>query len=101
MVAVAIAAFDLAAIQALLGPPRDRSLVFGALPMVNILVVAALIGQRRPGSRPFLLGFEVFGAIALALFVVLANSFPDNTGPMGSYLRLGVEPVAKVIGRDR
>src|SRR5262249_23268318 len=40
------------------------------------LAVGMLIGQRRPASRPFLLGFEVFGAMALALFIALAGCCP-------------------------
>ena len=55
-------------------------LILGALPMANVLAVGILIGQRRPGSRPFLLGFEAFGAMALALYVALASFFGD---PMG------------------
>ena len=50
-------------------------LVLGALPMANVLAVGILIGQRRPGSRPFLLGFEAFGAMALALFVAVLGEF--------------------------
>ena len=50
---------------------RGDSLVVGALPMANVLVAGLLIARQRPRSRPFLLGFEVFSAIALALYVVL------------------------------
>ena len=44
--------------------------------MVNVLAVGLVISQRRPGNRPFLLGFVPFGAMALALYVAMATSFP-------------------------
>jgi hypothetical protein len=78
MVAVAIAGLNLGAIRAMLAPGlgvRGGSLVVGALPMVNVLVAGMLIARQRPRSRPFLRGFEAFGTMALALFVVLAISF--------------------------
>jgi hypothetical protein len=76
---VTIAAFDFAAIRATLGSRTGSlgsetgiALLLGALLMANVLAIGILIAQRRPGSRPFLLGFEVFGAMALALFIALA-----------------------------
>lgn len=85
MVAVAIAALDFTAIRALLGPytnsleyQKTMLLLLGALPMANVLAVGMLIGQRRPASRPFLLGFEAFGAMALALSIALASCFPEE-----------------------
>jgi hypothetical protein len=53
-------------------------LILGALPMVNVLTVGLLIGQRSPGYRPFLLGFVPFGAISLALYVTMATCFPHE-----------------------
>src|SRR4051812_2294319 len=47
-------------------------LFLGSLPMVNVLLLGLLLGQRRPGSLPVLLGFEAFGVVALGLFVALA-----------------------------
>jgi hypothetical protein len=44
--------------------------------MPNALAVGTLIGKQRVGSRPFLLGFEAFGAMALAFFVALATCVP-------------------------
>ena len=83
MVAVAIAALDFGAIRPLLGPyanvldhMRGSLLLLGALPMANVLAVGMLIGHRRPGSRPFLIGFEVLGAMALASFIAVATCFP-------------------------
>ena len=74
MVAVAIAAFDFAAIRALVDSPSPAGdeLLFGALPMANVLVAGLLIGRQRPHSRPFFVGFELFGAIALASYIALA-----------------------------
>src|SRR3954454_2036881 len=88
MVAIAIAALDFAAIRAFLDIPDVFLLVLGAVPMANVLAVGILIGQQRPGSRPFLLGFEAFGAMALVLFVAvaLASFFLDNNELITSYL---------------
>ena len=83
-------------------------MVLGALPMANVLAVGILIGQRRPGSRPFLLGFEAFGAMALALFlaleflprcgsVILRRTICEWTGIMGpSTFRF--HPIAGFVG---
>jgi hypothetical protein len=72
MVAVAIVAFDFGAGRSMVdsGGNVGAFLMLGALPMANILAVGILIGRRRPGSRPFLLGFETFGTMVLALYVV-------------------------------
>ena len=71
-------------------------MLLGALPMANVLAVGMLIGQRRPGSRPFLLGFEVFGAMALAFFIALASCFPHEVVLL--YLAPFVAPVEWFIG---
>ena len=76
MVAVAIAALDFAAIRASLDIREAVLFVLGALPMANVLAVGILIAQQRPGSRPFFLGFEAFGAMALALFITVAVASP-------------------------
>src|SRR4051794_25433481 len=73
MAVVAIAALDFAAIGAWVydNSPgwADDILVVGALPMANILAVGFLVVLQRR-SRGFLLGFEAFGAAALALFAL-------------------------------
>jgi hypothetical protein len=104
MVAVAIAAIDFAAIRALLGLGESLVwglLLLGALPMANVLIVGILIARQRVRSRSFLLGFEVFGAIALALYIYLAMSSPlsplSAEGPIESYLRLTNDPLNAVI----
>jgi hypothetical protein len=106
MVAVAIAAFDFAAIRALLphhgsalDDQRRMCLLLGALPMANALAVGMLIGQRRPGRRPFLMGFEVFGAMALAFFIVLATLFPREV--VWPYITPFVLPIERFIGPGR
>jgi hypothetical protein len=100
MVAVAIAALDFGAIRMGLDRifPSSELLAMGALPMANVLAVGLLIGQRRRGSRPFLLGFEAFGAMALALYVVLAGFSPIR---VVDYLELLLDPIRTTIGLDR
>jgi hypothetical protein len=75
MVAVAIAGINFAAIRALLdlNGTAAQLLLVGALPMANVLIVGIMIARQRVRSRPFLLGFEVFGAIALALYIYLGT----------------------------
>ena len=103
MVAIAIAALDFAAIRAFFVSGEVALLVLGALPMANILAVGILIAQQRPGSRPFLLGFEAFGAMALALFVavVVASLFLDNYRLITSYLTPVILSIEKSIGPNR
>jgi hypothetical protein len=69
---------------------------FGALPMANALLVGLVIGRRYRGSRRFLWGFEVFGAIALATYVTLDRliSFQIST----RYLNLVVRPYLDMRG---
>jgi hypothetical protein len=106
MVAVAISALDLGAIRALLprhehvlDDQRGMCLLLGALPMANVLAVGMLVGRRRPGSRPFLMGFEAFGAKALAIFIALATCFPREV--VLPYLTPVVVPLERTIGYDR
>ena len=103
---VALAALNFGVVRALLGPhasalghQRDILLLLGALPMSNVLVVGMLIGQRRPGSRPFLMGFETFGAMALAFFIALASCFPREV--VMPYLAAFVAPIEWFIGPGR
>jgi hypothetical protein len=76
MVGVAIAALDFAAARTLLDVrpiPLGEWLILGALPVTNILEFGLLVALRRPRSRPFLLGFEIVGALALLLYVFLST----------------------------
>ena len=99
MVFVALAALEFGTIRAVTdyrGATRD-SLVVGALPMANFSVVGLLIGHRRRGSRRFLLGFVLFGATALTLYIAMAILFTDELGQ--SYLELAIKPLRETIGR--
>jgi hypothetical protein len=53
-------------------------LVLGALPMANVLAVSAQVRHRRPGSRSFLVGFEIFGMMALVFYVALVSYFSNQ-----------------------
>jgi hypothetical protein len=87
MVAVAIAALDFGAIRTFLDPQSDaKGLVFGALPMANVLLVGLLTAPYRPRSRSYLLGFEAFGAIALALYILILAIGRGQEGPIDSYM---------------
>jgi hypothetical protein len=103
MVAVAIAALDFAAIRASLEFREAVLLVLGALPMANVLAVGILIAQQRPGSRPFLLGFEAFGAMALALFITVSvtNLFFDSDMLIVCYLVPVLRLIKKIIREDQ
>ena len=101
MVGIAIAALDLAVIRAMLRYPEIGFFVLGALPMVNVLVVGTLVAQQRPGNRPFLLGFAAFGAMVLALFLILMIFDRNQDGPIFEYLSLLYVPLEKAGGMDR
>jgi hypothetical protein len=94
MVFTAIAALDLGAIRAAtdhLGPVTGM-LAVGALPMANILVCGLLAGCLHRGSRPYLLGFEVLGTLALAFYAttILSLSHRESVPRMIvlGYMRL-------------
>jgi hypothetical protein len=100
MVFVAVAALNLTVFRAAEDLPFNTSaLLVGAMPMASVLAIGLIFGYRWHGSRPFLLGFESFGLMALAFFVVLAVWFYHET--VGPYVSLFIEPLAKIIGRDR
>jgi hypothetical protein len=103
MVAIAIAALDFAVMRACFDIPEVSLLVLGALPMANVLAVGMVIGQKRPESRPFLLGFEAFGVMALVLFVAVAvaSLFLDNYRLITSYLTPVIGSIEKSIGPNR
>jgi hypothetical protein len=88
MVFVGIAGLDFGAIRALLGFDSriGNALLLGVLPMANVLAGGILIGRQHPGYRPFLRGFVAFGAMALALCVVL--SFFRDAAALDDYLGL-------------
>jgi hypothetical protein len=104
MVAVAIAAVHFGAMRALFQQGlREMFLLLGALPMADVLIVGFLIARQPLRSRPFLLGFEVFGAIALAVYILLTTLTPSDAnggdgGPLNSYASLVLDPLRAVIG---
>lgn len=70
MVLTAIAALNLGAMRAVSDHrgPVSGMLAIGALPMANVLAFGLLVGCLHRGSRPFLVGFEALGALALAFY---------------------------------
>jgi hypothetical protein len=99
MVAVAIAGIAFAGIRALLDPRLNNTrvmLILGALPVANVLVVGMLIARKDSGSRPFFLGFGVFGALALTIYIVAATYSESIDGPLDRYLSLVLRPLRNV-----
>jgi hypothetical protein len=103
MFAVAILAVDFTVMRALLDgpPPLAEELLFGALPMANVLVVGLLIAFQRPPNRAFLLGFELFGAIALTFYIALAILSPGPSGPIRPYVAIVLDPIVAPMGLTR
>jgi hypothetical protein len=77
MVFVALAALDFTAIRAVFDHrgPTSYLLGLGAMPLTNILVIGLLVGHWRRRGRRFLMGFEVFGMMALGAYAILASLF--------------------------
>ena len=77
MVFVAVAALDFTAIRAVFDHkgPTSYLLGIGAMPMANVLAVGLLVGDWRRAGHRFLMGFEAFGTMALAAYVVSASLF--------------------------
>jgi hypothetical protein len=100
MVAVAIAALNFGAIRAICAATGQffLSWVVGTLPMANVLAVGLLIAQQRPRYYPFLLGFEAFGAMALAFYIVSAS---DDFAAVAFYLKPCLDPIEDIIGPDQ
>src|SRR5262249_54148146 len=106
MVIIAIVAINLGAIQlwsVSAGPAAgggfsrlaNQGLVLGGLPMANPLAVVFLVGRRHFASRPFLLGFEVFGAMALGLYVAVATLFTKEL--LFPYVHSVILPLGKPV----
>ena len=78
MVLTAIAALNLGAMRAVSDHrgPVGGMLAIGALPMANVLAFGLLVGCLHRGSRPFLVGFEVIGTLALAFYITAILSPP-------------------------
>lgn len=97
MAIVAIAALDFAAIRAAsdIGAGTNVLLCMVGLPMANLLTIGLLIGQRNCGSRRFLLGFEAFGAAALAFLI---KEILQGEDWVWSYFTLVIQPLRVAVG---
>jgi hypothetical protein len=80
MMIIAIAALNMGAIRVVSDHANAQTdlLASGTLPMANLLAFGLLVGHRRHGSRSFLVGFEAFGALALAFYVASILSLSDR-----------------------
>jgi len=96
MATVALAALDFGAIRAALDDPGGLNLLLcvAVLPMANLLAVGLLIGQRYRGSRQFVVGFEAFGAAALAFLIAAILS---GEGWVWSYLDVITGPLRAAL----
>jgi hypothetical protein len=101
VIVVAIVVLNFAAVRAVFGHAGlvNELLAVGVAPILSVLAIGVLVGYRCPDRRLFLLGFESFGPMALAIYVVLASCVPDET--IGPYLRAVVKPLARIVGTDR
>ena len=102
MIAVAIVALDFWAISAMYDLRSGNQnmmdlLCTGAIPMANILAIGQLMRLRRHQNSPFLLGFQAFGGIALAIFVAGAIFFTEEL--VMSYLGFFLRPMVTIIGQ--
>jgi hypothetical protein len=96
MAVTAIVALDLGAMRALTDrlAPVSGMLAAGALPMANVLAFGLVLGWLRRSSRPYLIGFEALGALALVFYVtaILSPSHRESIPQMivFGYLRLAL-----------
>jgi hypothetical protein len=74
----------------------NQGLVLGGLPMANLLAVGFLVSRRNFASRPFLLGFEVFGAMALGLYIAIASLFTKEL--LFPYVHSVILPLGDLFG---
>lgn len=98
---VALAALDFTAIRATSDflTPTLELLRVGAAPMANVLAFGLLAGFGGLERRPFLLGFELVGAIALAAYIILASFFASET--VVPFVGLFLNPMRSISGLDR
>jgi hypothetical protein len=108
MPVVLLAALDLLAIRIVLGggssaghaSPTAELLSVGVPPMASLLSLGLLAlfgGPGRRGSRPALIGFEVFGWAAVLSFAVSALRAPRSFFGLVDPV---LEPVRQSLGRD-
>src|SRR5437667_5701205 len=98
MALVALVALNLGAIREYpVGYLVNDLMLMGCLPIGNVLAVGLLLGFRRRTSRPFLLGFELFGATALASYSIVASLFAMEV--VIPYLHSVTQPLSDSFGR--
>ncbi len=101
MLGLVLVAVNLALLRAVFGNPIPECLVLtlGVLPMVSALAGGVFVGFGRLGSRPFILGFEAAGVLALAIYVILSSVFRNEI--VAPYVGLVINSVLKLIGQNR
>jgi hypothetical protein len=98
MALVALVALNLGTIREYpVGYLVNDLILMGCLPIGNVLAVGLLLGFRSRTSRPFLLGFELFGATALASYSIVASLFAMEV--VVPYLRSVTQPLSDSFGR--
>jgi hypothetical protein len=85
-----LVAVDLAVLGSVPGNSDQVWLRVLALPMVNVLILADHRDRRLGERRPFLLGFQIAGWVALLAYLALCEAFP---GELGTALALTFERV--------
>jgi hypothetical protein len=100
MIFIAVAALNFGAIRATANYSIQTgvSLYVGAIPMGNLLAIVLMIGLQRRKSHRFLLGFELFGTMALVLYIAMAILFVEKLSE--SYLELAASPMRATLGRN-
>jgi hypothetical protein len=91
MLIVAVAALNLGVLQARI--LRNHPLLLGVLPMANALAVGLVTARPCRGSRPLLVGFLAFGAIAVAAYAAVVTWFDDQIKT------LCIQPVLRYLVR--
>ena len=103
MVSIALIAIDLGVLREnhLSGNHWTVSLlILGVLPMANALIVGLLISRRLSTTRPFFLGFEMMGMMALASFVIM-TIHPRTYPWIDWYTERWLLLLEKTVTRDR
>jgi hypothetical protein len=98
MLLVALVAINLTIVKAVMyrANPIKELLLMGVLPMANALGIGLLVRCSGTNSRRFRLGFEVFGVVALVVFiatlywsdVITSLYFRLFIGPYGAALTM-------------
>lgn len=80
MILVAFLAVDFAALRALAVPHGQFGDLFvvGIVPLLNALSICGLVARFRPQSRPFVLGFSLFAAVAFVCYIIGSATFTST-----------------------